>query len=66
MPPIAPARGRPLWDDAPEPAPDRDLHGWPEREFEFDQRAMSVWWPEASLDFLSVVVSRIASLVTIS
>ncbi|WPL14899.1 Putative transposase [Thiorhodovibrio litoralis] len=37
-PPIAPARGPPAWDDAPEPAPDWDDFAQPEPEFEFDQR----------------------------
>ena len=35
---IAPARGPPAWDDAPEPLPDCDLLGQPEPDFEFDQR----------------------------
>jgi hypothetical protein len=37
-PPIAPARGPPAWDDAPEPAPDWDPLQQPESDFEFDQR----------------------------
>jgi hypothetical protein len=37
-PPIAPARGPPASDDAPEPVPDWDLLGRPEPDFEFDQR----------------------------
>jgi hypothetical protein len=37
-PPIAPARGPPAWEDAPEPMPDWDLLGPPEPDFEFDQR----------------------------
>ena len=37
-PPIAPARGPPAWDDAPEPVPDWDLLGQPEPDVEFDQR----------------------------
>jgi hypothetical protein len=37
-PPIAPARGPPAWDDAPEPVPDWDLLGQPAPELEFDQR----------------------------
>jgi hypothetical protein len=37
-PPIAPARGPPAWDDAPEPAPDWDILQQPESDFEFDQR----------------------------
>ena len=37
-PPIAPARGPPAWDDAPEPVPDCDLLGQPEPDVEFDQR----------------------------
>jgi hypothetical protein len=37
-PPIAPARGPPAWDDAPEPVPDWDLLGQPQPDVEFDQR----------------------------
>ena len=37
-PPIAPARGPPAWEDAPEPMPDWDLIGQPEPDVEFDQR----------------------------
>ena len=37
-PPIAPARGPPAWEDAPEPTPDWDLLDQPEPDFEFDQR----------------------------
>lgn len=37
-PPIAPARGPPGWDDAPEPLPDWDVFSQPEPDFEFDQR----------------------------
>ena len=37
-PPIAPARGPPAWDDAPEPTPDWDLFGESEPDVEFDQR----------------------------
>jgi len=37
-PSIAPARGPPAWDDAPEPVPDCDLLGRPESDVEFDQR----------------------------
>jgi len=37
-PPIAPARGPPAWDDAPEPTPDWDLLGESEPDVEFDQR----------------------------
>jgi len=37
-PPIATAREPPAWDDAPEPALDRDLLQQPESDFEFDQR----------------------------
>jgi hypothetical protein len=37
-PPIAPARGRPASDDAPEPVPDWDLLGQPEPDVVFDQR----------------------------
>ena len=37
-PPIAPARGPPGWDDAPEPLPDWDLLGQPAPDVEFDQR----------------------------
>jgi hypothetical protein len=35
---IAPARGPPAWDDAPEPVPDWDILGQPLPELEFDQR----------------------------
>jgi hypothetical protein len=38
LPPIAPARGPPGWDEAPEPASDWDLVAQPEPELEFDQR----------------------------
>ncbi len=37
-PPIAPARGPPAWDDAPEPVPGWDRFGQPEPDFAFDQR----------------------------
>jgi hypothetical protein len=37
-PPIAPARGPPAWDDAPEPAPDCNDEAPPEPPFELDQR----------------------------
>jgi hypothetical protein len=37
-PPIAPARGPPGWDDAPEPLPHWDVFSQPEPDFEFDQR----------------------------
>ena len=37
-PPIAPARGPPAWQDAPEPMPDWDLLGQPAPDFELDQR----------------------------
>jgi len=37
-PPIAPARGPPDWDDAPEPMSDWDLLGPPEPDFELNQR----------------------------
>jgi hypothetical protein len=37
-PPIAPARGPPAWDDAPETVPDGDLLGQPEPDVEFDLR----------------------------
>jgi hypothetical protein len=37
-PPIAPARGPPTLEDAPEPMPDCDLRGQPEPDVEFDQR----------------------------
>jgi len=37
-PPIAPARGPPAWDDAPQPVPDWDLAAQPDPGFEFDQR----------------------------
>ena len=37
-PPIAPARGPPGWDDAPEPLPHWDVSSQPEPDFEFDQR----------------------------
>ncbi len=37
-PAIAPARGPPAGEDAPEPMPDWDLLGQPEPDFEFDQR----------------------------
>jgi hypothetical protein len=40
-PPIAPARGPPTLEDAPEPMPDCDLRGQPEPDVEFDQR---VFW----------------------
>jgi hypothetical protein len=35
--PVAPARGPPAWEDAPEPMPDWDL-GQPEPDVVFDQR----------------------------
>lgn len=38
---IAPARGLPAWEDAPEPVPDWDCFGQPEPDFAFDQ---SVAW----------------------
>lgn len=37
-PPIAPARGPPAWDDAPEPMPDWNLFKQPQPNLEFDQR----------------------------
>jgi hypothetical protein len=37
-PPIAPVRGPPAWDDAPEPVPDWDPLGQFAAELEFDQR----------------------------
>ena len=37
-PPIAPARGPPGWDDAPEPLPDWDVFSQPAPDFELDQR----------------------------
>ena len=37
-PPITTARGPPAWEDARGPMPDRDIHGQPEPDFEFDQR----------------------------
>jgi hypothetical protein len=40
-PQIAPARGPPAWDDAPEPTPDWDRFGQSKADVEFDQRI--VW-----------------------
>jgi hypothetical protein len=37
-PPIAPARGPPAWDDAPEPLPSWDLVAQPDTGFELDPR----------------------------
>jgi hypothetical protein len=37
-PPIAPARGPPAWEYAPEPVPDSDCREQPEPDFAFDQR----------------------------
>lgn len=34
---IAPARGPPSWEDAPEPVPDGDCFGQPEPDCAFDQ-----------------------------
>jgi hypothetical protein len=38
LPPIAPARGAPTWEDAPEPMPDWDLLSQPEPDVASDQR----------------------------
>ena len=37
-PPIAPARGPPVWDDVPEPVPDWDDIAQPQAQLELAQR----------------------------